>query len=151
MGESKTSANRIAAVERQRRALELRKAGMTYQGIADRLGYSGVSGCYKAIRAAIRAVVKEPAEEVLALELQRLDDLLAGVWVAARQGDVAKLDRVLKIMARRASLLGLDAPTKFADATDRRKEAEAIAAEIGKGDDRAVVERIHRDLLLSQG
>ena len=34
--------------------------------------------------------------------------------------------------------------------TDHRKEAEAIAAEIGKADDPAVVAQIERDLLISQ-
>lgn len=126
MSESKTSESRIAAVERQRQALELRKAGMTYQGIADRLGYSSVSGCYKAIRSALFAVIKEPAEEVLTLELQRLDDMLAGLWVDARKGNVLKVDRVLKIMTRRAELLGLDAPKTVKVV---QEEAQRLASE----------------------
>jgi hypothetical protein len=150
VSESKTSENRLNALERQRQALELRKAGMTYQGIADQLGYRSVSGAYDAIRNAMRATLQEPADELRALEAARLDDLWRGIWLDARKGNVAKIDRALKIMARRAALLGLDAPIKTEDVTDRRKEAEAIAAEIGKADDAAVVAQIEQDLLLSQ-
>lgn len=145
-----TSERRLAAIEKQRRALELRKAGVTFDVIAAQLGYGGKSGAYNAVASAMRRTLQEPADELRALELARLDDLWRGIWVEARTGNVQKIDRVLKIMQRRASLLGLDAPKKFADATDRRKEAEAIAAEIGKADDPAVVDRIHQDLLLRQ-
>jgi len=145
-GESKASANRISAAERQVQALALRKAGIGYAAIARQLGYAGPSGAYKAIMTALHALTREPAEELRTLELARLDDLLAGLWAAARQGNVLKVDRVLKIMARRAALLGLDAPQRVA-VTDHRQEAEAIAAEIGKPE---LVEQIARDLLLGQ-
>ena len=150
-GESKASEKRIAAAERQARAIELRKAGLGYAAIARQLGYGGPSGAYGAIMTALRALTREPAQELRELELARLDDLLLGLWTDARRGSVAKVDRVLKIMARRAALLGLDAPTRFADVTDARRDAEEIAAEIGKGDDPAVVDRIAQDLLLNQG
>ena len=149
-GESKASEKRIAAAERRARALELRKAGFGYAMIARQLGYAGPSGAYKAIATALGALTREPARELLELELARLDDLLLGLWVDARKGNVHKIDRVLKIMQRRADLLGLDAPTRFADVTDVRRDAEAIAAEIGKAGDPAVVERIERDLLVRQ-
>lgn len=142
-GESKASEKRIAAAERQARALALRKAGLGYADIAHQLGYAGPSGAYKAISTALRALTGEPAKELRDLELARLDDLLAGLWGDARQGNVQKIDRVLKIMQRRAALLGLDAPTRFADATDYRREAERIAAEIGRPE---LAHQIERDL-----
>lgn len=120
--------NDIDLAERKRKALELRKAGAGYQEIADSLGYANAGGAYKAVRAALRALVKEPAEEVLALELARLDAMLAGIWLDARKGHVLKIDRALKIMARRADLLGLDAPKTVRVI---REEAEKIAAEYG--------------------
>jgi len=39
-----------------------------------------------------------------------LDELQDAVWETAADGDLHALDRVLAIMARRAKLLGLDAP-----------------------------------------
>ena len=147
MGESKASEKRIAAAERQARAIALRKAGAGYAAIARQLGYAGPSGAYQAIMTALGALTREPARELRDLELARLDDLLLGLWADATKGNVAKIDRVLKIMQRRADLLGLDAPTRFADVTDPRRDAEEIAAAIGKADDPALVERIERDLL----
>lgn len=55
----------------------------------------------------------------------RLDDLI-NVWKAAMPKELA------------------------VSITDRRAEAEAIAAEIGKADDPAVVAQIEQDLLISQ-
>ena len=43
---------RIQAHERQLKALELRLAGVTYQQIADELGYSGRQGAFKAVESA---------------------------------------------------------------------------------------------------
>lgn len=147
MSQPKADQKVIATVDRQRQAVELRKAGMGYQEISDQLGYKDASGSYRAVRAALKAAVREPARELIALEVARLDDMLKGIWVEARKGNVSKLDRVLKIMERRATLLGLDAPKTWKDLTDPRKDAEAIAAEIGKPE---LADQIHQDLLLSQ-
>jgi len=150
-GEHKASEKRIAAAARRAQAINLRKAGLGYAAIAQQCGYAGPSGAYAAVMTALHAVTREPARELMDLEVARLDDLLLGLWADARKGNVAKIDRVLKIMQRRADLLGLDAPRRFADATDTRRDAEQIAAEIGKTGDSAVVGQIERDLLLHQG
>lgn len=109
-----------------------------------------LSRLHGAVATALGALIRESARELRDLELARLDDLLLGLWADARKGNVAKIGRVLKVMQRRADLLGLDAPTRFADVTDARRDVEEIAAEIGKGDDQAVIGRIERDLLLNQ-
>ncbi len=110
MSEPKTSKRRLEAVEKQRRALEMRKRGTSFDVIASELGYSSRSGAYKAVMSAIEKMLREPAEEVRTLELERLDELLAGLWMKAVKGDAAALDRVLRIMERRSKYLGLDAP-----------------------------------------
>jgi hypothetical protein len=45
------------------------------------------------------------------MELERLDRLFAAVWPLAIAGDLAAVDRVLKIMARRAKMEGFDKET----------------------------------------
>src|ERR1700722_4049700 len=67
--------SKLALRQRQRQALELRKAGETYRQIADALGYKSKCGAYKAVDGALREVTREPAEAVRELELQRLDEL----------------------------------------------------------------------------
>lgn len=112
MSESKTSQRRLEAIENQRKALELRKAGVTFVVIAEQLGYRGPSGAYRAVMSALKRTLQEPADEVRTLELERLDALLLALWAQAKQGQQGAVDRVLKVMERRAKLLGLDAPTK---------------------------------------
>ena len=46
--------------------------------------------------------------DVIDLELQRLDAMMAGIWNDAVSGKAHAIDRVLKIMERRAKLLNLD-------------------------------------------
>lgn len=96
------------AAERRAEALKLRLAGATYEQIAKRLDYSHRGKAHDDVMAALRAVTAEPAKELLTLELQRLDAMLIGLWRQAAQGQPAAVDRVLKIMERRAKYLGLD-------------------------------------------
>jgi hypothetical protein len=106
--ESKTSPRRLEAHQKRARALELRKAGATFEQIAQQVGYSGRSKAYEAVQKALRDVTIDDAEEVLALELQRLDAMQMGLWGKARVGDVQAVNALLRIMDRRAKYLGLD-------------------------------------------
>lgn len=108
---------KISAAERQRQALELRKAGLSYDLIARRLNYRSRSGAYKAVQTALKKMLREPADELRQLELERLDAMLLGLWPQAQRGNQGAVDRVLKIMERRAKLLGLD---DFPGATEEK-------------------------------
>lgn len=105
---------RHEAAERRRQALELRKAGATYDAIAQQLGYKSRDGAWRAIRSALKDVCREPAEDVRDLEINRLDAMLLAIWQQVRNGNHGAIDRALRIMERRAKLIGLDMPMKFA-------------------------------------
>lgn len=98
--------------EHQQRALELRLTGMSTRAIAEALGVSDHSTIQKRISSALKEIIREPAEAVIKMELERLDVVLRGLWMAAASGDLAAADRFLRIQDRRAKYLGLDAPTK---------------------------------------
>jgi len=104
---------RIAAHGRQVKALELRLAGCSYEQIASQLGYAGRSGAYKAVETALRQTLREPAEALRTISLERLDRVTLAIWRAANAGDLRAIDVLLRIEARRAKLLGLDAPAKL--------------------------------------
>ena len=115
-GKSQTSPARIEVDEKQIAALNLRKAGATFQEIADELGYASPSGAYEAVQSALKKAISEPAEELRHLELARLDEMQAAVWEAVQAGDPDAIGSVLRIMGHRMKLLGLerrDSPIKI--------------------------------------
>jgi hypothetical protein len=108
----KTSPLVIASKERAAKALRLRKEGKTFPVIAKLCGYNHVSSAYDAVRRAIAEITREPAQELLTLELERLDLLWRPHWRPACTGNVRALNACLRIMDRRARLLGLYASMK---------------------------------------
>jgi hypothetical protein len=100
-------------VERRRRiavALDMRIKGATYQQIGDALGVT-LQSANRMVLAGVaewNATIRRDAADLIALEYARLERLHAAVWDQAIAGDPAAVDRVLKIMERRAKLLGLD-------------------------------------------
>lgn len=122
MARSKNAPSKARGQETKYRAVELRKAGATYQQIGDQLGITKQSA-HEAVTAAMRETAQATAEtaaDVIQLELARLDQMLTGLWGQARQGVPVAVDRVLRIMERRARLLGLDAEgpaTSFTNVT----------------------------------
>lgn len=98
------------------KAMEFRKAGYQYREISDALGVpiSTVGRWVKEGMDQWRKQAAKYAEDIVLMEEKRLDRMLAGVWSRAKAGDDAAVDRVIKIMERRAKLLGLDKPSKVA-------------------------------------
>lgn len=118
--------------ERRRQACELRLAGVGYAQIARQLGYASASGAHAAVQQGMKAAFEEPHGEVRRLELERLDALLVGLWPKARRGDASAVDRVLRVMDRRARYLGLDAAEEQPATTDPLDEvAEKRARRLG--------------------
>jgi hypothetical protein len=91
--------------------MEMRGEGLDYTTIGDTLGVSaGVAR--RLVQEGLQATVGEPAEEVRALEAFRLERLYKVCYGYAIRGDGAAIDRCLKIMERKAKLLGLDQPAE---------------------------------------
>ena len=128
MPESRTSPRRIAAVEKQWKAVQLRKAGTPFELIAKELGYKTRQHAFYSVEAALRKTLQEPSNELRTLDVQRLDTMIQQLWlfviaptvkavpigggnVAMQVWDEAKFHAVtvvLRVMERRAKLLGLD-------------------------------------------
>jgi hypothetical protein len=125
---------------REKRALELRIGRMPFAAIAEEIGYADASGAYKAVQRALRRTLQEPAAELRRVELESLDQLYRAALIVALQPGDRQLEaqrNCLKIMERRARLLGLDAPQrKIVDVISRdafeelRSEMEAELAEL---------------------
>ena len=93
--------------EKDLQALELRRAGVALPKIMEQLGYRTRAQCEKAIARELGAqgIVSDPAA-VRRGELDRLDRLQAAVWVKAARGDVAAIEKVLRISEARLRLAG---------------------------------------------
>lgn len=111
---SKSSPRRIAAAQRAAKAIELRSRGATFAVIARRLGYAGRQGAADAVMRALDATLREPADELRTLDLMRLDKLWCATYPRAIAGSHTATLACLRIMDRRARLLGLDVPQQVA-------------------------------------
>jgi hypothetical protein len=136
MTERTASERRLSAHDRRLEVLRLRKAGKDFREIAAEVGYAGPSGAYQAFETAMRETLREPADQVRALELERLDAMLRAVWPSALEGEVRSIDTVLRLMDRRARYLGLDAPARV----DVEGRIRILALELGIDPDDAIAE-----------
>lgn len=103
---------RVAAREKAQAALRLRRAGVLYPDIADRLDYSSRRSAQRAVERELMSHAAEDVAVVRQMEVDRLDALLLAMWKKAIGGDGWSVDRILRIMERRSRLLGLDEPMK---------------------------------------
>lgn len=101
---------REQAIVRQGEALRLRLMGKSYQAIADEMGYANASGAANAVKRALDRTVREPADELRQMAVQRLDAMLEPLWRRIANGDPRAVEVAIKLEERRAKLLGLDAP-----------------------------------------
>lgn len=83
--------------------------GASYPEIAKTLHISRATAI-RYVKHGLKQLYQEPGEAVIKMELDRLDALMSAVWPAAMKGDLNALDRVLRIMERRARYLNLDSP-----------------------------------------
>ena len=111
---AKTSPRRVRTTEQTIKALDLRKKGFTYTQIAAELKCARSTACRYVLSELeyLADQCREEAGQVRDLELQRLDELYLVAWKAIADGSETAIDRCLRIMERRAKLLGLDAAEK---------------------------------------
>jgi len=111
---AKTSVRRIKTTEKTLKALDLRKKGFSYTQIGTKLGCARQTACRYVLSELenLADQCREEAGQVRDLELQRLDELYLVAWKAIADGSETAIDRCLRIMERRAKLLGLDAAQK---------------------------------------
>ena len=111
------SPQQLAIAEKQRKALDLRTAGATYDFIATQLGYANESGARRAVNVVQQRYELDSIELYRVKHVLELDSLRRALIANARnaQGGEYQLkvvDRILAIEKREAELFGLDAPTR---------------------------------------
>ena len=66
----------MAGYEKDKKALELRKEGHSYEPISEQLGYSTRSASYEAVMRRLRDMDRPAVSMLRELEVQRLDAML---------------------------------------------------------------------------
>lgn len=123
-------AERQRAQQRRAQVLQWRLAGWPFDQIAARLDPPvSMQRAHQLYRAALAQIVREPADDLIKAECERLDLLWRAVIARALAGSARHAEVAVRVLERRARLLGLDAPTR----TEVRlsvEEVEALDAEI---------------------
>jgi hypothetical protein len=88
------------------RALDLRIKGLSYQQIADEMGYKSKTQAYNLVSTAIAKSVKEKREELFALSVLSLEKLNK-IYQEQDIKDIKVADMILKIHDRTVKLLDL--------------------------------------------
>ncbi len=121
---------------------ERREREMFTATIAQTLGVS-THTAFTDVRRALRETLQEPADAVRSMELARLDALLRAVWRRATGGHLEAIASALRIMERRAVMLGLDAPRRIDVTGYIREMAEREGLDPGRAvrDAEAIIRR----------
>lgn len=96
----------IEAQERRRRALDLRRAGLTYEVVGQQLGVSQERAVFL-VQDALKKIPYESAHQLRQLEVLRTDRVLAALDQRVRSGDEKAVNAWVRVMDYRAKLCGL--------------------------------------------
>jgi len=119
-------ARRIAVTERRAYVISMRKAGATYDQIADmaiqHFGREALPNAWSGSFAStdvqrtldkIKRGMHDDLREYMWFQIQRYESLIRAHWPQAMKGHEGHTDRVLKAMQGMNKLMGLDAPQKL--------------------------------------
>jgi hypothetical protein len=127
-------ANDPEVLAKEAEVVKLRRGGLTWDLIAERIGYAHAASAQKAFERSLARVVADDVNAIRQLESERLDLAQSAIWGKVLQGDNTSIVTLVRIMERRAKLLGLDQPIRIQaevisyDADDiRTRLAELIA------------------------
>lgn len=106
--------DKATASARRNQAVTYRLAGMTYEKIAETLGYYDGGAARNVVMRALEHVEAESVRDLRSVENARLDRAQAAIWPRVLQGENSAVGLYLRISERRARLNGLDAPVQVA-------------------------------------
>lgn len=108
-----TRKHEVDSAQLKAEALRLRTAGLSYEQIADRLGYTNRSGAYKVVQKALQETIQEPADEYRTLHRRRLEAIVTAYWEKMEAGDEKAATVVARALSDLAELDGLNAPKRL--------------------------------------
>lgn len=112
---NKEASRKLVAAERKVDILRMRREGHTFEEIGEKLGISRQRAGQVVVEELTKLSSEIEAEARIAavMESERLDNLTRILYPKATKGNLQAIDRLLKVMERRARLFGLDAPSRI--------------------------------------
>ena len=137
----KTGKNAIAASERTRQVIELRRQGYSLGHIARELGYASPSGPANVLRRWMRRYVGKSVEQYRAEEMERLRVILKTLWpmaIDAVRGEeklpfpqqLAAISQLLRVIELRARLAGCFAVPPTQPAAQKQDNESRVDVEV---------------------
>lgn len=106
------TAELVPTQEKSYLAYNLKMAGLSMTEIAERLDYPSTNAAVMAIRNHIqedaRGQSSEFRQNLLQMELDRLDFMLSRIWPQIEHGDLKAVDSGVKIIQTQARIAGID-------------------------------------------
>lgn len=149
MARGQTPALKPETAAKYRQVVNLKAAGLTFDEIAERVGYKSRSGAKEAYDAALRWWGNESVDQLRTVEGERLEQLWRRTFARIvanpemESNELASLvNTAVRVSQRKSALFGLDSPekvevevgvTQIADAA--RAKAAAIEATLTEGTD----------------
>lgn len=100
-------------LDREAEVIKLRRGGLTWDLIAQRVGYRHPSSALDAFNRANARIIRDDVEAIRQVEQDRLDIAQSAIWSKVLQGDTNAVSTLIRLMERRAKLLGLDQPVRI--------------------------------------
>ena len=116
---SKIAAAKAKASEHRAKAMEMRKLGMTYAEIGNKLGISR-QACHKHVKKLMdeqNEHAKDQAKEYRTLNLMRLEGILVKTYLQAVNGSMQAVKESRMLIKDISTLTGAEMPTKTAQTT----------------------------------
>lgn len=145
----RVSSSRIMAKEKQRRAMEMRKAGATFEAIAQALGYASASGAHNAVKNAMNTLIQEPAEDLRTVQYERLNHMLVMLWPKVNSGDERAIAQAQSLMRDMNELMGANLPRKTE--VDVSVQGAIIVADVDSGDYIAAMQKVAAGAIVHNG
>ena len=100
-------------LDKEAQVVQLRRGGLTWDLIAQRVGYKHPASARDAYMRASARIVRDDIDAIRQTEEDRLDIAQSAIWDKVLDGDVQAVNTLIRVMERRAKLLGLDQPVKI--------------------------------------
>lgn len=127
----------VQARMREVEVLKERAKGKSYAKIGEAIGISGNSARKALLRAleTLKTERDEVVTEYVGLQLERMRIALEAIMGRVEEGELEAIETMLKIEARTARLLALDAPTKWPEDEYGRPTAPGVVFNVSKSFD----------------